>query len=49
MSFLLSIFADKLVIDDREPVYELKVPWLESRFEVFAPNLSFWIQLIAVG
>lgn len=49
MAFFQRFFIDKLVVDDREPVTIIHLPGVEGAFGVYAPNLAFWNQLLAVS
>lgn len=47
-SLLSTIFADKLINDDRAPVGKLKIPAVEGSFLVFLPKPAVWNQLFAL-
>ena len=49
MSFLISLFDDKLA-DNRVPwISGVKIPSFEGVFTIFAPEPGPWLQLIAVS
>jgi hypothetical protein len=49
MSFLISLFDDKLT-DNRDPwISGLKIPSFQGAFTIFAPEAGPWVQLTAVG
>jgi hypothetical protein len=52
-ALLQSLFADKLVHDDREPLLSFKSSWRDddddgSDWVLLAPNLALWLQLLLV-
>ena len=46
METLKVLFADKLVEDDREPLFTVSV--LDAKWGIFAPQFALWQQLIFV-
>jgi hypothetical protein len=49
MSFLISLFDDKLA-DNRDPwISGVKIPSFQGAFAIFAPEPGPWVQLTAVG
>jgi hypothetical protein len=44
-SFVQSWFANKLVEDDREPLFTVRIPRVDGEFGVLAPKIEFWLQL----
>jgi hypothetical protein len=49
MEFIKTLFADKLLGDEREPVAVFSIPGLEGQFGLYAPRWEPWKQLILVG
>ena len=45
---LPSLFTEKLIEDDREPVATIEIPGFEGSFGVYPPALIFWKQLLLV-
>ena len=45
---LQSLFVDKLMSDERQPVWEFKIPGVEGNFGLFAPQGELWKQLAFV-
>jgi hypothetical protein len=48
MNVWTDLFADKLDVDDREPLTTFQIPGVEGSFELFPPKAVFWIQLTVV-
>jgi hypothetical protein len=46
--FLKKLFADKAIIDDREPILTFAIPSREGEFGLFAPNPTGWIHMVYV-
>ena len=47
---LKSVFADKLIDDDREPIATFELPLVEgSMWALYPPKLHLWHQLIMVS
>jgi hypothetical protein len=49
MEVIKSLFADKLMSDDRELVALFSIPGLEGQFGLYAPLWEPWKQVISVG
>ena len=49
MDILRVLFADKLDVDDREPVATFHIPGAQGgTFGLYPPKVVFWLQLTAV-
>lgn len=46
MEKLQALFAEKLVVDDREPITTLNIPGLEGEFGLYSPRAAVWNQLL---
>ena len=48
MDILKDLFADKLDVDDRDPVATFQIPGVDGSFELLPPKVIFWVQLTVV-
>ncbi|KAL7559191.1 hypothetical protein ACA910_013198 [Epithemia clementina (nom. ined.)] len=48
MEVLRNLFADKLIEDDREPLWIFSIPGLDGDYALYAPRSQLWNQLIFV-
>jgi len=49
MTILETLFADKLVQEDRDYAFTFEIPGLEGTFAFYPPKLALWVQLLAVS
>ena len=48
-SLASELFAEKLVMDGRDPAISFSVPGIDGKWGIFAPLWEHWRQLILVG
>jgi hypothetical protein len=48
METLRGLFADKLVEDDREPLWTFEIPHTQGTWGFFPPKLHQWSQIMMV-
>jgi hypothetical protein len=48
-TFLQSLFEDKAIVDNREPLLTFSIPRVEGTFGLFAPETTAWKQLAIVS
>jgi len=44
-----TLFADKLIQEDRDYVFTFELPGVDSTFAFYPPKLTFWLQLLLVS